>query len=301
MNRIRSAFRFAVLSALAAATLVMASPAARADGITFSISGPHEWDFPIDYKPFGAFVQYGFYSDRSSTFNDSGDKVDMASGNSLLVGLTKYAYFFKVDALPDVGFAVVAIATEVSVQGNSLSASGFGDPIVSFPVVWYRPIPQLNVGASYWLSIPAGADSVSGHTWAHMPIAFADLNLGPINIDGHVGLSIQSKRHVSGAADYSPGTQLFTSWRVAAHDPTLPVIGFVEPFVALDYQRTSSSEASDGSTMATTESNEVALGGGLQLYLSPKVLALGSYKKSITGKNTPEGNMFFFKLTVFLN
>ncbi len=296
----RLSFRSTFVAALIAAVgVALASPAARADNITFSISGPHEWDFPIEYKPFGAFVQYGFYSDRSSQFDNDGNKSDMASGNSLLVGLSKYAYFFKIDALPDLGFAVVAIATEVSVQGSSLSASGFGDPIVSFPVVWYRPIPQLNVGASYWLSIPAGADSVSGHSWTHMPLAFVDLNLGPINLDGHAGLAMSSTVHASGAADYTPGTAFFTSWRVAAHDATIPYVGFIEPFFALDYQRTSSSEQ-DGVTMDNSETNQLALGGGLQFYLSPTVMALGSYKKTVSGKNTLEGNMFFFKLTVFM-
>ena len=284
-----------ILIGAVAATLLWAAPA-RADGTTFGFIAPHEWDFPVEFKPFSAVVQYGWLSSRSDAFDADGDKVDMGGDTTSLVGLSKFAYFFQLDALPKVGWAAVAVVPEISVRGDSLSASGIGDPMFAFPVVWFRPVPQLLLGGSYWLSVPWGSDDVSNHYWSHMPLAFADLNVGPVNVDLDVGYSFNGTAKKTNADDFHTGDTFFTNVRLAYRDPKHGFIGKFEPFVALDYQRVSSSETMDGADMTNSKSNELAFGGGLGFYPVNSVSIHLSYRRSVDGENTPVGDMAYFKV-----
>src|SRR6185369_1456507 len=75
-----------VAAHLTAAGLFAASLPAAAQ-VTFDVIGPHEYDLPVDFKPFNVFVQYADFQSTTQVWNGNGDKKN-TQDTDLTVGLS---------------------------------------------------------------------------------------------------------------------------------------------------------------------------------------------------------------------
>jgi hypothetical protein len=263
-----------------------------ADGIPLNIIGPHEYALPVNYQPFNAVVQYGYFQTGNQVYESNGNKVDAPLKTSTAVGFTKYARFFKIDSLPDVGIGWEVVVPAISVQGTGLSVSGIGDPLTG-GAIWIKPSKNSTIGFQSFLSVPVGASEVSDKTWGSLNTIIGDVQLGPVNIDGQVGYIIKSDRHTNGAADIEPGNTFHTNLRLA-----YSVHKYFEPYIAFDYQSTNSSKAkTTGLTMANSSSNETTLGGGAVMNITDSIGLAVRYDVGVDGKNTGVTNALNFKVS----
>ena len=279
-------------AALAAMVLLYlgCSPSVSASGIPLNVIGPHEYALPVNYQSFNAVAQYGYVQNDGKAFVSTGARVD-GPGSFTAVGFTKYVRFFTVQALPDLGFAWEFIQPEVSVQKSGLSVSGLGDPLTGY-AVWIKPSENSTVGVQSFLAIPIGSDQVSDKTWGSLTTLVGDVQLGDLNIDGQVGFIYRSTRHQTGADDVDPGNAFHTNLRSAYRFHK-----YLEPFVALDYQKTGASkDDATGTEIAHSDSSELSVGGGLLLPFNDNMSLTVRYDYGVDGKNTPVTNAFHFKI-----
>lgn len=273
-----------VLAALSRATTVSAS------GIPLSVIGPHEYALPVNYDSFNAVAQYSFVQTDNMAFDSAGHKTS-GPGTFTAVGFTKYVRFFAFKALPDVGFAWEFLQPEISVQKTGVSATGLGDPLTGL-AIWMKPSSNSTVGVQSFLSIPVGADAVSDKTWGSLTTIVGDVQLGDLNIDGQTGYIFRSVRYQTGADDVDPGSTFHANLRAGyrAHQ-------YLEPFLAADYQTTSSStNETTGVSIANSSSHELSAGGGLVVHFTNPMSLTMRYDYGIDGKNTPVTNAFHFKI-----
>jgi len=263
---------------------------ARASGIPFAIIEPGEYTLPTNYESFNVFAQYGFYQNDSRMFDGNGHKIK-GSGTDTLVGLSKYAHFFTIKSIPDVGFAMLAMIPEVSVSGPGVSVSGFADPMIG-PAIWIKPSKSSTLGIQSYLQIPVGNQEVSDRTWATNTSLFGDIRFGDLNIEGDVGFIIKSTRHTTGANDVEPGStfhvNLLTSYSVNK---------YLEPMISLDYQTTGSSKDKVTGDIPNSANNETAIGAGMMFHFGDTISLATRYVYGIDGKNTPVTNALYFKFT----
>ena len=88
-----------------------------AENVTFAVIGPHEYELPVNYKDFDAFVQYGFANPTTQTYGANGGLNKMPN-QDFNVGLTKFVRFISFDSLPDIGFAPEAIIPEINLNSG---------------------------------------------------------------------------------------------------------------------------------------------------------------------------------------
>lgn len=90
---------------------------------------------PVPYQPFNAFLSYNVYRDEGKSWTGS------SSQNDTLLTINKFAHFFKIDALPQVGLLWEGLlgAGHVTYKDNN-SNSGMIDPQTGV-LAWIRPPP----------------------------------------------------------------------------------------------------------------------------------------------------------------
>jgi len=88
---------------LAGVGLLAASLPAAAQ-VTFDVIGPHEYDLPVDFKPFNVFVQYADFQRTTEVWNSGGDKKN-SPDTDLTVGLSKYVHFWTPESNRNIGLA----------------------------------------------------------------------------------------------------------------------------------------------------------------------------------------------------
>lgn len=280
--------KFMFIGVLFAALAVHSN--ANASGVTLNVIGPHEYALPVNYDSFNAVVQYGYIQNDTKAFNNKGDSV---SGPDTLtaVGLTKYVRFFTLKSLPDVGLAWEVIQPEISVQKSGVSASGLGDPITGF-AGWMKPSKNSTLGIQSFLQVPIGTEAVSDKSWKNLTSILADIQLGDFNIDGDVGVVVQSNKHENGKNDISPGTTFHTNLRLAYRAHKL-----FEPFIGVDFQTTGTAKDEvTGLKLVNSSSNETVIGGGAVIYFTDSIFIATRYDYGIAGKNTPISNSLNFKI-----
>lgn len=278
------------ITILASYLLLFQSNTAIASGINFAIIEPGEYTLPVNYESFNVLAEYGFWQNDSRFFDSKGNNVK-GSGTETTVVLSKYARFFTIKSIPDVGIAMVAMIPNVSVRGSGVSVSGFGDPMIG-PAVWIKPSKNSTLGIQSYLQVPVGNQEISDRTWATLTSIFGDIRFGDLNIEGDTGFVAKSTRYTTGANDVEPGStfhvNLLTSYSINK---------YLEPLVSLDYQTTGTSKDKVTGNIPNSHSNELAVGTGILLHAGDTINFSTRYVYGVDGKNTPVTNALYFKFT----
>jgi hypothetical protein len=235
--------------------------------IPFAGNRPQSFQFypTPSYNTFGQFIQ--FYND-SSAFDRNGNTQD-GSALHTFVGLSTILHR---EQFAGMNWIFSATIPEVHVQGRSLRVGGIGDPLAGGGF-FLNPTPATTLGLLGLVQLPIGSSDLSSGAWNFWPSVFADGWFGPVNIDAQVGGILRTTTHRTGQPDMDPGHTLHANVRVGYSlftlswsDPWYPI-----PFAALDYQMTgTSSNHATGVEVANSDSNELALGGGMLFQLTPK-------------------------------
>ncbi len=251
---------------------------AHAADITFAVIGPHEYELPVNFKPFDVFVQYGEINNQARTFTNSGRTIPGPSGN-LLVGLSKYVHFFTIDALPNVGFAYEVIVPEVRIDVPGTHVGGIGDPLTG-PAVWIKPTPESTLGFQSFLQFPVGTREVSNNYYANYSSVFFDYQWPALSFTGNIGGVFRTDSSTNGAPDVSQGTTFHVNLRWGWKNDSI-----IEPFVAYDFQATGVSRFVNTGLTAIPANHENAVGAGLMFKFSPTTSLTLRYSRGIEGKN----------------
>lgn len=284
------AIKIALTGCALATVMGLAAPAC-AEDITFGVIGPHEYDLPIDFKPFNALVQYGQYNDGSHSYDARGVR-GSGPNTDLLVGLTKYVHFWTFDQLPGVGFAYEYIQPEVRITGPATRASGFGDPLTGF-AVWVKPSKTTTIGVQSFASVPIGAREVTNDFWANYSSVFFDVEHPVGSIGGDVGAIFRGNRHNGRDPDIAMGNSYHANIRASLKTKTP-----IEPFVSFDWQKNDVSRYRDGLGIASLAGHDVALGAGAMWTLSKKTAITARYSRSVDGRNVTGTNAAYFKFAL---
>ncbi len=247
---------------------------------TFDVIGPHEYELPVGFEPFNAFVQYAYVQDNSKVYNVNRDKVD-GPGGTTTVGMSKYVRFWTPEFNPKIGLAYEVIVPMIGVSNRSTDTqtSGIGDPLTGF-AVWYKPSSNSTLGFQSFLQIPVGDDSVSDANWKNLSSFFWDVRLTEkLGWTADAGFVFQSE-NVRGV---KPGTTFHTNQRLGYR-----VTHLLEPFIALDYERTASS-----STVPSSMALDAGL--GVVFHTFDKQSITLRYSGSIDGENRPVNNSLNIK------
>ncbi|WP_082789610.1 transporter [Acetobacter malorum] len=263
---------------------------AQAADIPLAIIGPHEYDLPVDFKPFNVLVQYGDGNAAGSTYNSQGARKPQG-GSHTWAGMTKYVHFRSFDALPHVGFAFEVIQTESYTLANGTNYGGLGGTI-SGPAVWFKPNKHSTFGIQTFLQTPSGTrDALATHYWSNLSSFIFDYEWKHFSFDGDLGAIVNMTKHVDGQHSYTPGTtfhsNLLFSWK--AHR-------VVEPFLAFDWQNTAGTrDRTVQNWIDNSSSREVAMGVGAMFTLTKNISLTTRYSHSVEGRNTPETNAYYMK------
>ena len=108
---------FRKLSCIIAAALVIGclsgvSGKAEAGLIPYSVIGVNEFNLPVKYEPFNAFLSYNVYRDEGKSWEGE------SGARDTFLSVEKYARFFKIDALPSVGFLWEAVVGGIYTSGK---------------------------------------------------------------------------------------------------------------------------------------------------------------------------------------
>ena len=262
-------------------------PAHAAD-VTFAVIGPHEYELPVNFKPFDVFVQYGEINNQGSAFNAAGRSIPGPTGD-LLVGLSKYVHFFTIDALPNVGMAYEVIVPEVRIDIPGLGVGGFGDPLTG-PAAWIKPTPESTLGIQSFMQFPVGVREVSNHYYANYSSVFFDYQWPAVSFTGNIGGVFRTDSHQTGAPDISQGTTFHVNLRWGWKNETI-----IEPFVAYDFQATSVSRFVNTGLTAIPASHENAIGAGLMFKFTPATSLTLRYSRAVEGKNVVKTDAGYLK------
>ena len=171
-----------------AATAFAALPTtmASAENITFAVIGPHEYELPVNFKDFDAFVQYGEFNTTDQTFTANGG-LTKTTDQGLNVGLSKFVRFITFDGLPNVGFAPEAIVPEIqsSVSGKA-NQYGIGDPIFG-GATWIKPNKDSTFGFQTFIQAPIGTKNFSNHYYDNITTIFYDYQAKHWDLTGDTG------------------------------------------------------------------------------------------------------------------
>lgn len=282
--------RWPLILLLAGGGGALACPtAAMASDVALAIIGPHEYDLPVDFRPFNVFVQYGEWNNDRSQWTDEGHKAK-GPGTDTFVGLSKYVHFWTFKGLPNVGFAYEVIVPEVRIEGHARGAGGIGDPLTG-PALWIKPTANSTLGFQTFLQVPVGGRQVTSNYWANLSSLFYDLQLKRLSVTGNTGFIFRGTRHAAGLPDLEKSTIFQTNLRVG-----LKAAKHVEPFVGVDYQTMGADRlAATHDRIAGSASHELAFGAGSMVSLSDKASLTLRYSRGVDGKNTPVTDAVYFK------
>lgn len=284
-KRLRSLLRLVIPSM----ALVYASSARAAD-ITLGIIGPHEYDLPVDFKPFNVLVQYGDGNAAGNSYNSVGQR-EARGGSHTWSGMTKYVHFRSFDAIPHVGFAFELIQSESFTLADGSNYGGFGPTIVG-PAAWFKPNAHSTFGFQTFMQTPVGTrDATSPNYWSNISSFIFDYEWKHFSFDGDAGTVTGSTKHIKGQHSYSPGVVFYTnlrfSWKATQK---------IEPFLAFDWQNvTGTYDNTSGHYLDNSNSREIAMGPGIMFNISKHVSFTARYSHSLEGRNTPETNAYYMK------
>jgi len=208
--------------------------------IALDVIGPHEYDLPVDFEPFNAFVQYSRVSDSGHVWNTDGDRVKADTGQ-VLVGLSKYVRFWTPSWNRKIGLAYEVLVPEVGIRnagGTRSFNGGIGDPITG-AAIWFKPSENATLGLQSFVQIPVGSNAVSDTNWKNLTSLFWGWQITKqVGLTGNGGFVWQSQQ----TSGFTPGLTLHINqrlgWRVHPH---------IEPFLGIDSEYT---RASDGAPRA---------------------------------------------------
>ncbi len=282
----------------AAATLSLAGLAAphgsaSAADITFAVIGPREYELPVNYKDFFAFVQYGQFNSSSQYFDARGNLTSQPRQN-LAVGLSKFVYFTTFDSLPGVGIAFEAILPEayLGVRGGG-EQLGFGDTIWGV-ATWIKPTENSTLGFQTFLQAPIGTDNFTNNYYANLSSILFDVQGERFSFTGDAGGIFRSEQNAPGQPRINPGMTFHTNLRLGykLNEPKFPV----EPFLSLDYQyNTASDLALSHLIIPNSHGQDLALGAGLAWFYDPKQSITVRYSRSVYGVNMTPTNAVYLK------
>lgn len=274
--------RYAVLTKLLAVLLLLFAGASHAQ-TTFDVIGPHEYDLPVDFKPFNAFVQYGAFQDNARLFNDDGNRV-RGSGSHAITGLSKYVRFWTPDSNRNIGLAWEVIVPEISVRNaEALSGgrytSGIGDPMTGF-AIWFKPKGNVTLGFQSFVQIPTGTQGVSDTNWKNLSSFFWYWQINEkFGWTGDAGMVWQGARDNG----FKPGL----TWH-SNHRFSYLATKRLEPFLALDNEYYSGRSGQPDSWV-------VDAGLGLMVHTFSNQSLTMRYSTSIAGNNHSVNNSFNLK------
>lgn len=284
--------RFRSLFCLCLSGLALAcATKAHASDITLGIIGPHEYDLPVDFKPFNVLVQYGNGNAAGNTYNSGGARRP-TGGSHTWSGLTKYVHFRSFDAIPHVGFAFELIQSESFVLANGTNYGGLGGTIVG-PAAWFKPNKHSTFGFQTFMQTPTATQpNIATNYWLNISSFIFDYEWNRFSFDGDAGAVTGSTRHVRGQDSFRPGVTFYSNLRWSWKATKL-----VEPFFALDWQNvTGTYNNTRRNYVENSNSREVALGGGIMFNIAKDFSFTGRYSHSVEGRNTPETNAYYIKL-----
>ena len=284
--------QFIMTASLCGGVLFLSTPdQIQAADITLGIIGPHEYDLPVDYKPFNVLVQYGNGNASGNTYTGTGQRVPAHGGSHTWSGLTKYVHFRTFDALPHVGFAFEVIQSESYTLAGGTSYGGLGGTIVG-PAAWFKPNASSTLGFQTFLQTPSGTrDSLASGYWANISSIIFDYEWKHFSFDGDVGTVVGSTKHKTNEHSYSPGVVFYSNLRFSWKATKL-----IEPFFAFDWQNIGGTyDQTAHYDVSNSSSREIAPGLGVMFNISRTVSFTARYAHSIEGRNTPETNAYYVK------
>ncbi len=286
---------FAISTAVCLGGIALQTTTAEAADITFGIIGPREYELPVNYKDFVAFVQYSGTNSTSQFFDNKGNLTGVPR-QDLTVGLSKFVYFTTIDALPGVGIALEAIVPEIylGTRGGK-ERFGFGDTIWGF-ATWIKPTENSTFGFQSFIQAPIGGDYFTNRYYANYSSILFDVQGEHLSFTGDVGGVFRGDQDPAGLGGVrvNPGTTFHTNLRLGYKlgIPTLPV----EPFVALDYQyNTTARITATNAVIPNSRNQDLALGAGLAFLYDPKQSFTIRYSRSVYGENTYATNAVYLK------
>lgn len=252
---------------------------------TFDVIGPHEYDLPVNYEPFNAFVQYAYLQDNSEAWDTDGDKYNLSPGSRAFVGLSKYVRFFTVESLPNVGIAFEVIQPTSSVRTDRMGAidsntsSGFGDTMIG-AAIWYKPSANSTLGVQTFLQMPIGTDEASDTNWKNLTSVLWGWQFAEKwNWTGDAGFVFQSPRDNR----VHPGTSFHTNNRLS-----YAASKRFEPFIGLDYENTAK-----GNLFTKSRTLDASFGVMVNTFSNQSLTF--RYSKGVNGENTAIGDTLHVK------
>jgi len=247
---------------------------------TFDVIGPHEYELPVDFKPFNVFVQYAYVQKDNKKFDSNGNRVK-GPDTTTTVGLTKYVRFWTPEWNSKIGLAYEVIVPEIGVRDTTAktNTSGIGDPLTGF-AIWYKPSEKSTLGFQSFLQIPVGDKAVSDGNWKNLSSFLWDVRLtDSLGWTADAGVVVQGSK-VDGS---KPGTTYHTNQRLGYR-----VSGLIEPFVAIDYEQSTK-------TSTVAASKALDFGAGVMFHTFDNQSITLRYSNSIRGENHAANNSLNLK------
>ena len=282
-----------------AAAALMSLPIAKAsaENITFAVIGPHEYELPVNFKDFDAFVQYGEFNTTDRTFTSNGG-LTKTTDQGLNVGFTKLVRFITFDGLPNVGFAPEAIVPEIqsSVSGKA-NQYGIADPIFG-GATWIKPNKDSTFGFQTFIQAPIGSSNFTNNYYDNISTILYDYQAKHWDLTGDTGGIFRSDQRVPGMDRVDPGTTFFTNLRIGwkLNQPQIPI----EPFFALDYEYDTHQTDLVTGLLTNGHSEDLALGAGGVITINDKYNLTIRYSRSVYGVNEVQTNSVWVKFVSIL-
>lgn len=269
---------------------LIGSTSSHAADVTLAIIGPHEYDLPVDFKPFNVLVQYGDGNAAGNYYNSTGQR-KAGEGSHTWAGMTKYVHFRSFEAIPHVGFAFELIQSESYSLANGTNGGGLGPTIVG-PAAWFKPNSHSTFGFQTFMQTNSGTrDGLTPGYWSNISSFIFDYEWKHFSFDGDAGTVTGSTKHKKGQNPTFPGVVFYTNLRFSWKATKL-----VEPFLAFDWQNvTGSHDFTLHQDIADSNSREATMGLGIMFNIAPDISFTARYSHSVDGRNTPESNAYYVK------
>ncbi|WP_019086728.1 transporter [Komagataeibacter europaeus] len=286
----RSSGFIALLRITIPSIMLFCASGAHAADVTLGIIGPHEYDLPVDFKPFNVLVQYGDGNAAGNSYNSLGQRKP-GGGSHTWSGMTKYVHFRSFDAIPHVGFAFELIQTESYNLADGTNYGGLSPTIVG-PAAWFKPNRHSTFGIQTFMQTAVGTrDATSPNYWSNISSFIFDYEWKHFSFDGDAGTVAGAAKHVKGGHTYSPGVVFYTNLRFSWKATRL-----FEPFFALDWQNVKGTyDRTAGQYLDDSNSREITLGLGAMFNITKHVSFTTRYSHSVDGRNIPESNAYYVK------
>ena len=286
----RSAWLHAMLRLTIPSAVLFLVPKVYGADVTLGIIGPHEYDLPVDFKPFNVLVQYGDGNAAGHSYNSLGQRKP-TGGSHTWSGMTKYVHFRSFDAIPHVGFAFELIQAESYTLADGTNYGGLGPTIVG-PAAWFKPNRHSTFGIQTFMQTAVGTrDATSPNYWSNISSFIFDYEWKYFSFDGDAGTVAGAAKHVKGGHTYSPGVVFYTNLRFSWKATHL-----FEPFFALDWQNVKGTyDRTAGQCLDDSNSREITLGAGAMFNISQHLSFTTRYSHSVDGRNVPESNAYYVK------